>query len=79
MTDALFIAVEVDEPVGERPGLAAKLEEVCPVDIFHAGDRGVEIVSREPRRVRAVRAVHQRRAGRHRARDQAVLGRALPA
>jgi NAD-dependent dihydropyrimidine dehydrogenase PreA subunit len=45
MTDALFIAIEVDEPVASDPGLAAKLEEVCPVDIFHATDRGVEIVT----------------------------------
>ena len=44
MTDALFIAVEVDEPVASDPGLAAKLAEVCPVDIFRATDRGVEIV-----------------------------------
>jgi NAD-dependent dihydropyrimidine dehydrogenase PreA subunit len=45
MTDALFIAVEVDEPVASDPALAAKLEEVCPVDIFHATDRGLEIVT----------------------------------
>jgi NAD-dependent dihydropyrimidine dehydrogenase PreA subunit len=42
---ALFINVEVDEPVASDPGLAAKLAEVCPVDIFHAGPSGVEIVS----------------------------------
>ena len=41
---ALFIAVEVDEPAASDPGMAAKLEEVCPVDIFRATDRGVEIV-----------------------------------
>jgi NAD-dependent dihydropyrimidine dehydrogenase PreA subunit len=44
MSEALFIAVEVDEPVASDPDLAAKLEEVCPVDIFRAGDGGVEIV-----------------------------------
>jgi len=44
MTDALFIAVEVDEPVASDPELAAKLEEVCPVDIFKAADGRVEIV-----------------------------------
>ncbi|MBV9606185.1 MAG: ferredoxin family protein [Solirubrobacterales bacterium] len=44
MSEALFIAVEVDEPVASDPELAAKLEEVCPVDIFRAGDSGVEIV-----------------------------------
>jgi NAD-dependent dihydropyrimidine dehydrogenase PreA subunit len=44
MTDALFIAVEVDDPAASDPGMAAKLEEVCPVDIFRAGPSGVEIV-----------------------------------
>ena len=43
MSAALFIAVEVDDPVASDPGLAAKLEEVCPVDIFRATDHGVEI------------------------------------
>ena len=42
-TEALFIAVEVDEPVVRDPGLAAKLEEVCPVDIFRATPDGLEI------------------------------------
>jgi NAD-dependent dihydropyrimidine dehydrogenase PreA subunit len=41
---ALFIAVEVDEPVASDPRLAAKLAEVCPVDIFHAGPNGLELV-----------------------------------
>jgi NAD-dependent dihydropyrimidine dehydrogenase PreA subunit len=44
MSDALFIDVEVDEAVARDPELAAKLAEVCPVDIFHAGGNGVEIV-----------------------------------
>ena len=44
MTDALFIGVEVDESVAGDPELAAKLEEVCPVDIYRAGANGVEIV-----------------------------------
>ena len=44
MTEALFIAVEVDEPVASDPELAAKLEEVCPVDIFKASEGRVEIV-----------------------------------
>jgi len=40
----VFIEVEVDEPVASDPELAAKLEEVCPVDIYReAGDR-VEVV-----------------------------------
>ncbi len=41
---ALFIAVEVDESVASDPELAAKHEEVCPVDIFKATDGRVEIV-----------------------------------
>ena len=41
---ALFIAVEVDDPVASDPEMAAKLEEVCPVDIFRAGPNGIEIV-----------------------------------
>jgi NAD-dependent dihydropyrimidine dehydrogenase PreA subunit len=30
----VFIGVEVDEPAATDPELAAKLAEVCPVDIF---------------------------------------------
>jgi NAD-dependent dihydropyrimidine dehydrogenase PreA subunit len=41
----VFIAVEVDDPIAGDRELAAKLEEVCPVDIFKAGDSGVEIVA----------------------------------
>ena len=44
MSKALFIDVEVDESVSHDRELAAKLAEVCPVDIFRAGDDGVEIV-----------------------------------
>jgi NAD-dependent dihydropyrimidine dehydrogenase PreA subunit len=44
MSEALFIAVEVDAAVAGDRELAAKLEEVCPVDIFKAGPNGVEIV-----------------------------------
>lgn len=40
----LFIEVEVDSSVATDAELAAKLEEVCPVDIFKAGGAGVEIV-----------------------------------
>ena len=36
--DALFIGVEVDDSVARDPELAAKLEEVCPVDIFAQED-----------------------------------------
>jgi NAD-dependent dihydropyrimidine dehydrogenase PreA subunit len=45
MSEALFIDVEVDEPVASDRELAAKLEEVCPVDIFRASSGGVEIVT----------------------------------
>ena len=44
MSEALFTAVEVDEPVASDPELGAKLAEVCPVDIFRATGAGVEIV-----------------------------------
>jgi NAD-dependent dihydropyrimidine dehydrogenase PreA subunit len=44
MSENLFIDVEVDESVARDPELAAKLAEVCPVDIFRAGENGVEIV-----------------------------------
>jgi NAD-dependent dihydropyrimidine dehydrogenase PreA subunit len=41
----VFIGVEVDPAVAGDPAVAAKLAEVCPVDIFAAGpDGGVEIV-----------------------------------
>ena len=40
----VFIDVEVDASVAADAELAAKLEEVCPVDIFKATEAGVEIV-----------------------------------
>ena len=40
----VFIDVEVDESVRNDAALAAKLEEVCPVDIFKNADGQVEIV-----------------------------------
>jgi NAD-dependent dihydropyrimidine dehydrogenase PreA subunit len=40
----VFIDVEVDATVAGDAELAAKLEEVCPVDIFKAAASGVEIV-----------------------------------
>jgi NAD-dependent dihydropyrimidine dehydrogenase PreA subunit len=40
MAEALFINVEVDTSVAADPGMAAKLTEVCPVDIFAQGDEG---------------------------------------
>lgn len=36
----LFIDVEVDEQVARDAELAAKLSEVCPVDIFATSDDG---------------------------------------
>jgi NAD-dependent dihydropyrimidine dehydrogenase PreA subunit len=38
--NGIFINVEVDDSVAEDPELAAKLEEVCPVDIFATNDDG---------------------------------------
>ena len=32
--DAIFIAVEVDDAVASNTAVAAKLAEVCPVDIY---------------------------------------------
>jgi NAD-dependent dihydropyrimidine dehydrogenase PreA subunit len=46
MSEALFIAVEIEDSVRRDPEVARKLEEVCPVDIFRAGENGVEIVER---------------------------------
>jgi len=40
MSDALFIDVEVDDPVATDRGMAAKLTEVCPVDIFAQNEDG---------------------------------------
>jgi NAD-dependent dihydropyrimidine dehydrogenase PreA subunit len=43
--NGIFIDVEVDEAVAQDPELAAKLEEVCPVDIFGTrADGSLEIV-----------------------------------
>ena len=42
----LFIAVEVDPSVAGDTQLAARLAEVCPVDIFAAGEHGVEITEK---------------------------------
>jgi NAD-dependent dihydropyrimidine dehydrogenase PreA subunit len=44
--DAIFIGIEVADDVAGDPALAAKLEEVCPVDIYAAGDGGVQLVER---------------------------------
>ncbi len=42
--DAIFIAVDVDNAIAGDPAFAAKLTEVCPVDIYgQAGDGTLEI------------------------------------
>jgi NAD-dependent dihydropyrimidine dehydrogenase PreA subunit len=40
----LFIDVEVSDEVRDDPEMAAKLEEVCPVDIYANDERKVAIV-----------------------------------
>ena len=42
--DAIFIGIEIDDAVADDAELAAKLEEVCPVDIFASKDGAVDIV-----------------------------------
>jgi NAD-dependent dihydropyrimidine dehydrogenase PreA subunit len=44
--NGIFITVEVDEPATSDPELAAKLEEVCPVDIYRDAGGHVETVER---------------------------------
>jgi NAD-dependent dihydropyrimidine dehydrogenase PreA subunit len=44
--DGIFIAVEIDDGVASVGAIAAKLAEVCPVDIFAAADGKVEIVEK---------------------------------
>lgn len=42
---ALFIEVKVDAALASDPDAAAKLAEVCPVNIFeHAPERGLTVV-----------------------------------
>jgi len=36
----IFINIDVDDGVASDPEFAAKLEEVCPVDIFATADDG---------------------------------------
>lgn len=40
----VFIDVEVDASIRDDAAVAAKLEEVCPVDIFKNADGHVQIV-----------------------------------
>jgi NAD-dependent dihydropyrimidine dehydrogenase PreA subunit len=42
--DGTFIGVEVDDSVSGDVELAKRLAEACPVDIYAATERGVEIV-----------------------------------
>jgi ferredoxin-like protein FixX len=41
----IFIDVEVDDSIRNDAALAAKLEEVCPVDIYRDAGGTVEIVA----------------------------------
>jgi NAD-dependent dihydropyrimidine dehydrogenase PreA subunit len=41
----VFIDVEVDSSIADDGELAAKLAEVCPVDIFTADDERIETVA----------------------------------
>ena len=43
--DGIFIGVEVDDSMRGDAELAKKLAEACPVDIYAAGEGGVEIVA----------------------------------
>jgi NAD-dependent dihydropyrimidine dehydrogenase PreA subunit len=47
LSDALFINVEVDAAVAQDRELAAKLTEVCPVDIFAQSDDGTLVIVQE--------------------------------
>jgi NAD-dependent dihydropyrimidine dehydrogenase PreA subunit len=40
----VFIDVEVEDSIRDDPALAAKLEEVCPVDIYKNAGGQVEVV-----------------------------------
>ena len=40
----VFIDVEIDESIRRDGEIAKKLEEACPVDIYAAGEGGVEVV-----------------------------------
>jgi NAD-dependent dihydropyrimidine dehydrogenase PreA subunit len=42
--DAIFIGIEVEDRFTSDPALGAKLNEVCPVNIFKGTDSGVDIV-----------------------------------
>jgi ferredoxin-like protein FixX len=42
--DGTFIGIEVDDAIAGDPAVAAKLREVCPVDIYGDADGTVQIV-----------------------------------
>jgi NAD-dependent dihydropyrimidine dehydrogenase PreA subunit len=42
----VFIDIEVEDSIKNDAAVAAKLEEVCPVDIYKDADGRVEIVER---------------------------------
>ncbi len=42
--DAIFIGLEVDDTVAADAAVAAKLTEVCPVDIFAVADGRLALV-----------------------------------
>jgi NAD-dependent dihydropyrimidine dehydrogenase PreA subunit len=44
--DKVFIDVEVEDSIRDDAAIAAKLEEVCPVDIYKDADGHVEIVDK---------------------------------
>ena len=44
MSEAVFVNLEVSDSVASDAELAAKLAEVCPVDIFSLTDGQLEIV-----------------------------------
>ena len=44
--DATFIGIVVDDAIGNDGEMAAKLEEVCPVDIYSDASGKVEIVEK---------------------------------
>jgi len=43
--EGIFIDVEIDDAIANDAEIAAKLEEVCPVDIFANEDGRVAVVS----------------------------------
>jgi NAD-dependent dihydropyrimidine dehydrogenase PreA subunit len=47
VAEALFIEVEVDEAIASDPEYAAKLTEICPVDIYATGEGGTLEIVRE--------------------------------